>query len=286
MATPSSKHMTTEDLMQIALDLAGLGDVPGDSGVHVSGDRVRRVFATIDCDVSDILMARVLRCDTVLTHHPEGPPSLNGWKLIALQIEQMVECGVPVAKAEAAVQRRMQSVELNSHARNYARVVQAAQLLNVSFLNVHLPCDLITRRLITERMALFNQPDSRATVAEVIAALQDIPEHKVADTEPKVRLGAPDRLAGRVAVAMAGYTNGGLEVLKAYFDAGIGTVLMMHFPEADLKEAREQKLAGSLIITGHMASDSIGINVYLDELERRGLEVIRAGGILRATGDR
>jgi hypothetical protein len=54
----------------------------------------------------------------------------------------------------------------------------------------------------------------------------------------------------------------------------------MHFPEADLKEAREQRLAGNLVITGHMASDSIGINVYLDELERRGLDVIRAGGIV------
>jgi len=282
MATPSSKHMTTEDLMQIALELAGLGDVPGDSGVHVSGGRVRRIFATIDCDVSDILMARVLRCDTVLTHHPEGPASLNGWKLIALQIEQMVECGVPIARAETAIQRRMQSADLNSHARNYARVVQAAQLLNVSFLNVHLPCDAITRRLIADKMAPFNQPDSRATVAEVIAALQEIPEQKLAATEPKVRLGSAERLAGRVAVAMAGYTNGGVDVLKAYLDAGIGTVLMMHFPEADLKEAREQKLTGTLIITGHMASDSIGINVYLDELERRGLEVIRAGGILRA----
>jgi len=285
MATPSSKHTTTEDLMQIALELAGLGDVPVDSGVHVSGARVRRIFATIDSDVSDILMARVLRCDTVLTHHPEGLASLNGWKLIGLQIEQMVECGVPIARAEAAIQRRMHSADLNTHTRNYARVVQAAQLLNVSFLNVHLPCDVITRRFIADKMAPFNQPDSRATVAEVVAALQEIPEHKVADTEPRVRLGAPERLAGRVAVAMAGYTNGGLDVLKAYFDAGIGTVLMMHFPEADLKEAREQKLTGNLIITGHMASDSIGINVYLDELERRGLEVIRAGGILRAVED-
>jgi hypothetical protein len=89
-----------------------------------------------------------------------------------------------------------------------------------------------------------------------------------------------ERLAGRVAVGMAGYTNGGMDVLRAYFDAGVGTVLMMHFPEADLKEAREQKLAGNLIVTGHMASDSIGINVYLDELERRGLEVVRTGGII------
>ncbi len=185
-----------------------------------------------------------------------------------------------LARAEAAIQRRMQTVELNSHARNYARVVQAAQLLNLAFLNVHLPCDVIGRRLIAERMAPFTRPESRATVAEVIAALQEFPEQKQAATEPKVRLGAPDRLAGRVAVAMAGYTNGGVDVLRAYFDAGVGTVLMMHFPEADLREAREQKLAGNLVVTGHMASDSIGINVFLDELERCGLEVVRAGGIL------
>jgi len=280
MAIRSPKSLTTEEIMQIALDLSGLSDVPADSGVHVRGDTVRRIFATIDCDVADLLMARVLRCDTILTHHPEGVTSLQGWKLIALQIEQMVECGVPVAKAEAAIQRRTQSVELNSHARNYARVVQAAQLLNVSLLNVHLPCDLITRRLITEKMAPFNRPESRATVAEVVAALQEFPEQKLAATEPKVRLGAPDRLAGRVAVAMAGYTNGGVDVLRAYFEAGVGTVLMMHFPEADLKEAREQKLAGNLVVTGHMASDSIGINVYLDELEKRGLELVRAGGIV------
>lgn len=279
MTTHSAK-LTTEQIMQIALDLSGLADVPADSGVHVRGDTVQRVFATIDCDVADLLLARVLRCDTILTHHPEGPAMLNGWKLIPLQIEQMMECGVPVARAEAAIQRRMHSVELNSHARNYGRVVQAAQLVNVSFLNVHLPCDVITRRLLSEKMAAFNAHESRATVAEVIAALQEFPEHKQAATEPKVRLGSLERLAGRVAVAMAGYTNGGVDVLKAYFDAGVSTVLMMHFSEGDLKEARENKLAGNLIVTGHMASDSVGINVYLDELERRGLEVIRAGGII------
>ena len=280
MVKPNANSLTTETVMKIALDLAGLQDVPADSGVHVRGDAVRRLFATIDCDVADLLLARVLRCDTILTHHPEGTAALNGWKLIALQIEQMMESGVPAARAQAAIQRRMHSVELNSHPRNYARVVQAAQLLKVSLLNVHLPCDVITRRLIAEKMTPFNMPDSRATVAEVIAALQEFPGQKLAATAPAVRLGAPDRLAGRVAVAMAAYTSGGVNVLKAYFDAGVGTVLMMHFPEADLKKAQEQNLAGNLIITGHMASDSIGINVYLDELQRHGLEVIRAGGIV------
>lgn len=278
--TSTAAPMTTEAILQVALDLSGLREIPADSAVHVRGEGIRRILATIDCDVGDLLLARELRCDAVLTHHPEGTASLHGWTLIARQIGQMVECGVPVARAEAAIQRRMHSVELNSHVRNYGRVVQAARLLGLPFLNVHLPCDVISRRLILEKMAPFQRPDSHATVADVIAALQEFPEQKLAATEPRVRLGAPDRLAGRVAVAMAGYTNGGVEVLKAYFEAGIGTVLMMHFPEADLKEAREQKLAGNLVVTGHMASDSIGINVYLDELERRGLEVIRAGGII------
>jgi len=280
MATPAGNPMTTEQVMKIALNLSGLTEIPPDSGVHLRGDKIQRVLATIDCGVDDLLLARVLRCDAVITHHPEWTASLHGWTLIARQIDQMVECGVPVAKAEAAIQRRMHSVELNTHPRNYGRVLQAAKLLNLAFLNVHLPCDIISRRIISEQMARFQDPESRATVADVIAVLQEIPEQTVAATEPKIRLGGPDRLAGRVAVAMAGYTNGGVDVLRAYFEAGVGTVLMMHFPEADLKKAREQKLAGNLVITGHMASDSIGINVYLDELERRGLDVIRAGGIV------
>jgi hypothetical protein len=272
--------MTSEDIMEVALDLAQLREIPRDSGIHVRSDSIKTVLATIDCDVSDLLLARAFKCDAVLTHHPEGTAALHGWQVMRNQIEQMVECGVPIARAEAALQRRMQQVELTNHTRNYLRVVQAAQLLKVGFLNVHVPCDLITRRLISEKLARFNDPKSRATVAEVIVALQEFPEHRAAATEPQVRLGAPDRLAGRVAVAMGGYTNGGVDVLRAYFEAGIGTVLMMHFPEADLREAREQRLPGNLIVTGHMASDSIGINFFLDDLQRLGLTITRAGGIV------
>ena len=272
--------MTSEDIMEVALDLAQLSEIPRDSGIHVRSDNIKTIMATIDCDVSDLLLARAFKCDALLTHHPEGAAALHGWRVMRNQIEQMVECGVPIAQAEAALQRRMQQVELNSHARNYGRVVQAAQLLKLAFLNIHVPCDIITRRLISEKLERFNAPKSRATVAEVIAALQEFPEQRAAATEPHVRLGAPDRLAGRVAVAMGGYTNGGVDVLRAYFDAGIGTVLMMHFSEADLREAREQRLAGNLIVTGHMASDSIGINFFLEELQRLGLTVTRAGGIV------
>lgn len=274
--------MNTDDIMAVALDLAQLSSVPSDSAIHVPSDNVRKVFATIDCDVSDILLARELKCDVVLTHHPEGASILYGWPLIRRHIDQMVEWGVPIARAEAAVESRIRSAELATHARNYGRVMQAAQLLKMPFLNVHLPCDIITRRLIAEKVAPFNRPDSRAQVSAVVEALQEFPEHQRALTEPKIVLGGAERFAGRVAVAIGGYTSGGVDVMRAYFEAGVGTVLSMHFPEPDLREAREQKLAGNLILTGHMASDSIGINVFLDELERLGLKVIRGGGIIPA----
>ena len=64
--------MTSEDIIEVALDLAQLAEIPGDSGVHVRSDNIKKVLATIDCDVGDLFLARELKCDTVLTHHPEG----------------------------------------------------------------------------------------------------------------------------------------------------------------------------------------------------------------------
>jgi hypothetical protein len=170
MTTSKAASLTTEEAMQVALDLSGLADIPSDTGVHVRADSVHRVFATIDCEVADLLMARVLRCDTVLTHHPEGAASLHGWKLITRQIEQMVECGVggqgrgrhPAANAVSGAERPRPELRPRG---------AGAQLLNVAFLNVHLPCDVITRRLILEKMAP-STGRGRATVAEVVAAFR------------------------------------------------------------------------------------------------------------------
>jgi len=78
---------------------------------------------------------------------------------------------------------------------------------------------------------------------------------------------------------MAGGTNGGAKVMQAYFDAGVGTLVLMHIPEDALKAVKEQGI-GNVIIAGHMASDSVGINRLIAALETRGLEVIRTGGIV------
>ncbi len=78
---------------------------------------------------------------------------------------------------------------------------------------------------------------------------------------------------------MAGGTNGGADVLKAYFEAGVGTIVCMHVPE-DVKKAVQEQNIGNVIVAGHMASDSIGLNVIIEAWKKEGLDVTKMSGIL------
>jgi len=53
----------------------------------------------------------------------------------------------------------------------------------------------------------------------------------------------------------------------------------MHVMPEDLERLRRKHSRGTLIITGHSAADSIGIDAYVEELRRRGLEVVTFSGV-------
>ena len=67
--------------------------------------------------------------------------------------------------------------------------------------------------------------------------------------------------------------------MKKLADAGVGTVVGMHFPESHYEEARKANV--NLIISGHMASDSLGINLICDVWEKHGIEVFGTAGFSR-----
>jgi hypothetical protein len=39
----------------------------------------------------------------------------------------------------------------------------------------------------------------------------------------------------------------------------------------------------NVIISGHMSSDSLGMNLFLDELEKKGIEIVPCGGLIRVS---
>jgi hypothetical protein len=81
---------------------------------------------------------------------------------------------------------------------------------------------------------------------------------------------------------MAAGTNGGAGIYRTYYEHGIDTILAMHLDERDLRELELlRRPRANLIITGHMGSDSIGVNHVINALELRGLEVIAGSGVIR-----
>lgn len=81
---------------------------------------------------------------------------------------------------------------------------------------------------------------------------------------------------------MAAGTNGGAAVYRPYYEHGIDTILAMNIDERDLMELEQlQRPRANLVITGHMASDSFGMNRVIDALKTKGLEVIAGSGVIR-----
>jgi hypothetical protein len=76
---------------------------------------------------------------------------------------------------------------------------------------------------------------------------------------------------------VAAGTNGGYPIAKLYFQHGIDTVIYLHIDYGDILKLQEEQLRGNLVIMGHLAGDSIGLNALADKLEEQGIETVRLG---------
>jgi hypothetical protein len=275
--------MDSSDIMAEALDQAGLDAVPADSGIHVPGSDLNRALFGIDLEVGELLWAREAGFDVVVAHHPvgDGPASVQFTDVMWRQVDQMREEGISEPVARAAVAERVATVHRRRHMANHNRVLDTARLIGLPLLNIHLPPDIVSRRFMQDLVRDNTGPDT--TVAELLEILNAVPEMQGSLVKPEAWIGDPDNRIGRCAVAIAGGTNGGHPVFSAYYAAGVQTILAMHIDEADFNRLRDEAGDGrNFIVTGHMPSDSIGINRLIWGLEDHGLECVRTSGIIDA----
>jgi putative NIF3 family GTP cyclohydrolase 1 type 2 len=273
--------MRLTEIMSLANQLAGCETTPADSEVYVDGD-VHRVLFGIDVDVGELLLARQLGLDGVIAHHPVGGSArLRLPVIIERHREQMLAEGIPAAVAEPLVSARKGPVEHALHSANYDRVVTAARQLRMPLMNIHLAADILARRYFADLVSGLSRKPS-ATAGDLLAALARVPEISASLTKPELWLGVAGNRVGRWLVQMAAGTNGGAGIYRTYYEHGIDTILAMHLDDRDLRELELlQRPGANLIITGHMGSDSVGVNHVIDALERTGLEVIAGSGVIR-----
>jgi len=272
--------MKTNQMMSLALELANLSEIPYDSTISVSGENIKKVLIGVDMETQELLLAKELGVDCVVSHHPKADSARTEFsKVMTKQINRMVAFGVPINKAEKALSKKIKSVELSTHVSNYDRVSSAARLLKMPFMNIHMPADLIGQEIVQNFLDEKFKDHPEKKLKDIVSALNEMEIYKNALAGPIIRVGSEESYAGKIAVLFAGGTNGGEDVFKAYFEAGVGTIICMHVPE-DVKKAVEKQNIGNVVVAGHMASDSIGLNKIIEKWEDEGLEVIKMSGIL------
>lgn len=272
--------ITTQELVNIALELSGMERLPADSTVYVAGDAIRSLMFGIDIGPAELLLARDLGCDAVIAHHPAGGSAERDFPaVLERHVELMLAHGVPESVARAAVAPLLLRATLRAHAQNHDHAPSVARLLNMPFLNVHLPLDELGRRIIVETVDAHVATLHRTPVVQdAIDALMRLPEFASATTRIIVPVGAPDRPLGRLAVVHGAGTNGGADIASAYFAHDIDTVLYIHCAGEEVAKLRERGV-GNLIVSGHIASDLVGINPYVAAIEARGVRVVRMSGL-------
>ncbi len=247
---------------------------------------VKTILVGIDMEVGEVLLADTLRkegrrIDLILAHHPEGRALARLDEVMGVQADVWRNFGVSIAYGDAVLHERKQEILRALHPRNNERAIAAARLLDIPFMCCHTPAD---NNVNTFLQAKCDQLGTDGTVEEVVDMLKSIPEYRDAVIQgmgPAIFEGSGDRRTGKIMVDMTGGTSGPVDSISKLAAAGVGTIVGMHMGEDHRKRAKDENI--SVVIAGHSSSDSLGMNLIIDEYEREGVTVIACSGFTRVS---
>ncbi len=237
----------------------------------------------IDIGTGEMLLADRLRekgqkISAVVAHHPTGRSKVPFPEVMHMQTEMYYSEGVPINVAEALMKPREDEVIRNVMGANFNQSADAAELLGIPMFNVHTPADNMVQKHMDDMLRELEPK----YLGDIIDRLFEEPEMIQAakfNNPPTIIVGNKKSRCGKAIAKMTGGTSGPKEIYEKFSQAGVGTVVGMHFPESHVEEAKKAGI--NLIVAGHMASDSIGINLICDVWEKKGIEVFGCSGFIR-----
>lgn len=250
---------------------------------------IKRVLAGIDADGAEVLLADRLTekansagsgkgIDLVISHHPTGHALASLDEVMDVQVDMYAQAGVPENIAHALFEERKSLVKRGIGPLNHAQAVDIARILDVPIMSIHTVWDNLGNDFMNKNI----ESKKFDSLEELLDAINEIPEFTEAvkgKSGPAIVAGSPKSRTGKVIVSFTGGTNPSKQLYIELGKAGVGTVVEMHVPEDAVQALR--KMHVNVIDAGHMAADSIGANIFLDELEKRGVEVIPCSGLIR-----
>lgn len=244
---------------------------------------INSVLAGIDIATGEIVLADRLNekgtsIDLVLAHHPHGIGISNLDFVMKLQPEHYAKIGVPIAQAESAMAKRLKEVHFSTKARNHTQTTDAAKLIDMPFMCAHTPADSVGYQFLTNYL----KEKKLDTLGDLIDALLELPEYQESEkvgAGPEILVGSASGSVGEKFIFFTGGTSPGPKSIRKLARAGVSTIITMHMGDNMKKASEEEGLY--VVIAGHMSSDSIGMNLILDELEKKGVKTYACSGFIR-----
>ncbi|MFX0107461.1 MAG: NGG1p interacting factor NIF3 [Candidatus Hodarchaeota archaeon] len=244
---------------------------------------VSSILSGIDIGTGEIVLADRLadkgsKIDLVLAHHPHGIGTSNLDWVMKLQPDHWAKLGVPIGQAESAMAKRLKEIHFLTKSRNHTQTIDAARLMDMPFMCAHTPADSCGYQFLTN----FLEDKKPQTLGDLIDVLLEIPEYQEAEkvgAGPEILVGNSEGSCGDKYVFFTGGTNPGPEAIPKLARAGVSTIVTMHLNENLKKECEKEGLY--VVIAGHDSSDSIGMNLIVDELEKKGIKSYECSGFFR-----
>lgn len=286
------KYKEMPEKEKLFFDNSLLTNPYADSAIHYLGDnpQVKKMMMGIDIGGAELLLVDQYnknnpnsKIDLVITHHPTGKALLDLSKTMEMMKELDEIHGVPINQGEKLLDPRRGVVKRNIFPDNVRKVTDIAKMLDIPFMNIHTIGDNCCQTFLQK--AVDNKADNIKKLKDIIDVLMEVPEYvesRKLGVSPEIWAGSKESLAGKVAlIGFTGGTSGSEKIYEQYARSGIGTIMGMHIKESDLKLVKENNL--NMINTTHIASDSLGMNIVLDEVEKQGVEIMSLSGFIRVS---
>lgn len=264
--------MTTQEIMELAMEMSQLEVEPADSGIYVEGKGIKNVFFGIDIGVEELLWAKQQGFDLVIAHHPPNA-ALRYEDIYKRHATFMMQAGIPAEEAHSAIADKLVDLHIQSKTENFTRVVGMAKLLNMPFMNVHVPIDEITRKTLQKTI----DDMLPATVSDIVHEINQIDPFPHSPVKVETIMGDPKQKVDRLPVLIGAFTNGGYKVAKVWFDHGFPGVVYMHTAPQEFQKLKADFPDRVLVLTGHMPGDYVGALIFLRELKKKGINVVSVG---------
>jgi putative NIF3 family GTP cyclohydrolase 1 type 2 len=264
-------------------DIETLQNLYSDSRIlNIAQDKpIKKILVGIDIDSAEVLLAKAIGdIDLIISHHPLGKALATLSEVMELQCDVLNQYGVPINVAEGLMREKISEVARGLNKVNHQKTVDAARILGFNLMCLHTACDNLAAKFLKEKV---EKAKNITTLEDLLNLLKEIPEYKEAvkiGAGPKIFVGNKENRCGKIAITeITGGTEGSPKLYEKMAIAGIGTIIGMHIDEEHKKEAESANI--NVVIVGHMSSDSLGMNLFLDKLEKKGVKIVPCSGLIR-----